>query len=345
MSSERPTAILLEELPDPALEYAIDGDDARITATNNVFDQQFESELSGTPVSTIFDRFNKSNTTGDKDPLAHLLQGDQIGIRLSGYNRQGPFFVRVIPSDDGTGYLVFSDLRQCPDRSDSPGIDQVSSVITHDLRNPLDVAKAHLRAAEETGDADHFQSVANAHDRMEQIIRDVLTLTRDDIVIQPSEQVAVETAAVDAWKSIDTEHVELIVSETLPIVTADPDRLRRLFENLFRNSVEHTVPDNQSGFEQNTESPNEQSLSSQENKGAEDVTVTVQPFEEGFYVADNGPGIPPTERNIVFNPGYSTQSGGTGLGLAIVKQIVEAHDWKITLTTADCGGAKFEISI
>ncbi|ELZ50481.1 HTR-like protein [Halorubrum coriense DSM 10284] len=345
MSSERRTSILLDELPDPTLAYTIEADDARITATNNAFSQQFETELSGALISTIFDRFNKCNTTGDKEPLTHLLQGDQVGVRLSGYNRQGPFFARIIPSDDDTGYIIFSDLRKCPDRGESPGIDQVSSVISHDLRNPLDVAKAHLQAAQETGDAEHFQSVANAHDRMEQIIRDVLTLTRDDIVIQPSEEVAVEATATDAWESIDTEHVELTVSEALPTVTADPDRLRRLFENLFRNTVEHTIPSNQSEPNQKTDPTDEKSSNSQENWRGDGVTVTVQPFEDGFYIADNGPGIPAAERNVAFNPGYSTRSGGTGLGLAIVKQIIEAHDWEVTLTVADCGGAKFEINI
>ncbi|ELZ39865.1 HTR-like protein [Halorubrum californiense DSM 19288] len=344
MSSERPTGILLEELPDPTLAYTIEGDDARITETNEIFDQQFETASSGTLVSTIFDLFNESDTTGDKDPLEHLLQGDQVGIRLSGYHHRGPFFVRIIPSDDGTGYLVFSDLRECPDREEAPGIDQVSSVISHDLRNPLDVAKAHLRAAKETGDPEHFRSVANAHDRMEQIIRDVLTLTRDDIVIQPLEEVAVEAAATDAWKSIDAEHAELTVSEALPTVTADPDRLRRLFENLFRNSVEHTTAAKHPEHKRDTEPATEQPLDTQENPVVDRVTVTVRPSEDGFYIADNGPGIPPTERNIVFNPGYSTRSGGTGLGLAIVKQIVEAHEWEITLTAGESGGAKFEIT-
>ncbi|MEZ3165115.1 HAMP domain-containing sensor histidine kinase [Halorubrum sp. RMP-47] len=344
MSSECPTGILLDELPDPTLAYTIEGDDARITETNEIFDRQFENSSSATSVSTIFDRFNESDTTGDKDPLEHLLRGEQAGIRLSGYHHRGPFFVRIIPSDNDTGYLVFSDLRECPDRKEAPGIDQVSSVISHDLRNPLDVAKAHLRAATETGDPEHFRSVANAHDRMEQIIRDLLTLTRDNIVIQPSEEVAVEAAATDAWKSIDAERAELTVSEALPTVTADPDRLRRLFENLFRNSVEHTIPEKHPEREQDTEPATEQSLDTQENRGADRVMMTVQPLEDGFYIADNGPGIPPTERNIVFNPGYSTQSGGTGLGLAIVEQIVEAHEWNITLTAGEGDGAKFEIS-
>ncbi|OYR43979.1 MULTISPECIES: HAMP domain-containing sensor histidine kinase [unclassified Halorubrum] len=344
MSDDRHTAIPLREFPDPALAYTVDGDDARVTATNDAFEQQFEQELVGGRVSTIFDRFNSYNTTGDREPVSHLVRGDRIGIRLDGYGNRGPFFARVIPSDDDTGYLVFTDLRECPDEGYSPGVDQVSSVISHDLRNPLDVAKAHLRAAQETGDPEHFESVADAHDRMERIIRDVLTLTRDDAVVQPTEEVAIETAARDAWESIDTEQVELTVSESLPTVTADPDRLQRLFENLFRNSVEHGVATDETGNDQPTKAPTKGRSNGRDGQTSESTTVAVHPFEGGFYIADDGPGIPSTEREIVFTPGYSTRSGGTGLGLAIVDRIVEAHGWDLTLTAADDGGARFEIS-
>lgn len=345
MSDDRGTAIPLREFPDPALAYAVEGEDAHVTAANEAFEQQLDQGSADDRVSAIFDQFSECRTTGDHDPLTHLIQGDQIGIHLNRYNGRGPFFVRVIPADDGAGYLVFSDLRECPDREDPPGVDQVSSVISHDLRNPLDVAKAHLRAAEETGDPEHFESVADAHDRMEQIIRDVLTLTRDGPVAQPSERVAVETAAREAWRSIDTEQVELTASESLPTVTADPDRLRRLFENLFRNSVEHGTPRSQAGREQETGPSVEDRSNAQDNQAEPKAVVTVQPFEDGFYVADNGPGIPSTKRDVVFTPGYSTQTGGTGLGLAIVDRIVEAHDWELTLTTADCGGVRFEVSV
>jgi signal transduction histidine kinase len=345
MSDDRRTAIPLRKLSEPALAYTVEGDDAHVTATNDAFERRFERGPSDLRVSTMFERFNRCETTGDRDPLTHLIRGDQTKIRLDGYNDDGPFFVRVIPSDDDAGYLVFSDPAEWPDREDAPGVDQVSSVISHDLRNPLDVAKAHLRAAQETGDPEHFDSVADAHDRMERIIRDVLTLTRDGTVIQPSKEVAIETASRDAWNSMDTEQAELKVSESLPTVTADPDRLQRLFENLFRNSVEHGVSDERTEHERDGEPPVGDRSAAQNGKKGNKVTVTVQPFEGGFYVADDGPGIPSTKRNIVFTPGYSTHADGTGLGLAIVERIVEAHGWDITLTAAESGGARFEIGI
>jgi signal transduction histidine kinase len=73
------------------------------------------------------------------------------------------------------------------------------------------------------------------------------------------------------------------------------------------------------------------------------VTVSAGALDDGFYIADDGPGIPPTEQNKVFEPGYSTQGDGTGLGLAIVDRIVAAHGWELTLTTASNGGVRFEV--
>ncbi|MFB6164366.1 MAG: sensor histidine kinase, partial [Haloarculaceae archaeon] len=77
---------------------------------------------------------------------------------------------------------------------------------------------------------------------------------------------------------------------------------------------------------------------------AEDASVTVWigALEDGFYVEDDGPGIPPDERAEVFDPGYTTATRGTGFGLHIVEQIAEAHDWDASITSGRAGGARFE---
>lgn len=65
---------------------------------------------------------------------------------------------------------------------------------------------------------------------------------------------------------------------------------------------------------------------------------------DSFYVEDNGQGIPPDEREAVFESGYSTADDGTGFGLSIVSEIVEAHGWALRLTDGERGGARFEIT-
>jgi signal transduction histidine kinase len=74
------------------------------------------------------------------------------------------------------------------------------------------------------------------------------------------------------------------------------------------------------------------------------VTVTVGELADGFYIEDDGPGIPEGDWQTVFDPGYSTAEQGTGFGLSIVKQVVDAHDWAIEITEGTKGGARFEIT-
>jgi signal transduction histidine kinase len=98
-------------------------------------------------------------------------------------------------------------------------------------------------------------------------------------------------------------------------------RLARLFENLFRNSVEHG--------------------SRPEGDG---VSVCVGTLPGGFYVEDDGVGISPGERGHVLEFGYSTTEDGTGIGLGIVEDVATAHGWTVSITESASGGARFEFT-
>ncbi len=201
------------------------------------------------------------------------------------------------------------DLEQTNER-----LDEFASVLSHDLRNPLTVAQLRLQLAAEECTSDHLDAVADAHDRIDGLISDVLALARSGKQIGDTELVALAPPVSDCWQSVASWEATLHCG-VAGRIRADPSRLRQLFENLFRNSVEHTT---------------------------EDVTITVGQLADGFYVEDDGPGIPAKRREAVFETGYSGCPDGTGLGLQIVEQIVEAHGWKIQIAEAD--GARFEIT-
>ena len=192
-------------------------------------------------------------------------------------------------------------------------LEQFASAASHDLRNPLNIASGHLDLARETGADEHFETVDENHDRMASIIEDVLVLAREGTFVEETEPIALDSLAVDCWKGVETGDAELVVDGE-PTVEGDGRKLRHVFENLFRNSVEH---------------------------GGENVTVEVGPLDDGFYIADDGPGVPESEHEAVFEQGYSG-SDGTGFGLAIVESIAEAHGWTIRLTESRSGGARFE---
>lgn len=196
-------------------------------------------------------------------------------------------------------------------------LDEFASVVSHDLRNPLNVAEGRLELAQEECVSEHLDAVALAHGRMRALIDDLLALAHGDE--RPSDVTTVELAelAENCWQNVDTKDATLVINIDRTI-SADQRRLRHLFENLIRNAIEH---------------------------GGTNVTVTVGEMEEGFYIEDDGPGIPEDRREDVFEASYSTTQEGTGFGLSIVNQIAEAHDWEIRVTEGTSGGARFEISV
>jgi nitrogen fixation/metabolism regulation signal transduction histidine kinase len=337
MTEESERAIPIGVHPDPVLAYAVREGRARVTETNGAFEATFERASVGSPVSAVFDRFEIAESAGGGDPHDHLLRGERAVVYLDGFGEGTTYLARVVPADgdDGGGgeggFLVFAPLGDVLDLAETAGIEEVASVLSHDLRNPLDVATANLRAARETGEAEHFEAVAGAHDRMRTIIRDVLTLAGGRDAVDPTERIAIGSAVEDAWQSVETAGATLDVRDTLPTAFADADRLRRVFENLFRNAVEHGA----------TSSRHSADGAAEHSGGA--VEVRVGALDGGFYVADDGPGIPESEREAVFDPGYSSDAGGAGLGLAIVDRIVAAHGWEVEVTSADGGGARFEV--
>jgi PAS domain S-box-containing protein len=207
-------------------------------------------------------------------------------------------------------------------------LEEFASVVSHDLRNPLSVARGYLDLAHEACDApeadDHFDRISRAHERMARLISDLLSLARQGQTVGDTESVPVADLAERSWGVVDAADATLDVGDP-PAVEADPKRLSSLLENLFRNAVEH---------------------------GGDAVTVRVGALEDettggptGFFVEDDGPGVPATDREKVFERGYTTGDGGTGFGLSIVGGIVDAHGWDVSLVESDDGGARFEVRV
>ena len=227
-------------------------------------------------------------------------------------------------------------------------LDEFASIVSHDLRNPLNVLSGYLRLARETGTDSYFDRCERALDEMERLIEDVLTLAKQGEAVGSFERVHLGELAArysdDAFGSASGEdpfggeasgedpfgseasgdETSGGEAEVAPIdvgveaegeICADPGRVRQLLGNLFRNAAEH---------------------------GGECVVVGDLP--DGFYVEDDGPGIDPDEREKVFESGYTTSETGTGFGLSIVQRIAEAHGWDVAVTEGERGGARFEFT-
>jgi len=225
-------------------------------------------------------------------------------------------------------------------------LDEFAAVVAHDLRNPLNVASGQLELERMDRDSEHLKRAATAMDRMETLIDRTLTLARSGHVISDTEAVALEELVDSCWEAVPTADATL-ENEATAVIDADPDRLRHLFENLFRNSVEHGSTSSQSGADDGVEQGTTGSRTKSDDgleRGSADLTIRVDEMATGFYVADDGSGIPSEKRDAVLDDGYTTTDGEGGLGLAIVQRIVEAHGWEIDVTESDEGGTRFEIT-
>ncbi len=200
--------------------------------------------------------------------------------------------------------------------SQNDRLEEFASVVSHDLRNPLNVAQGRLSLAQETGETEHLDAAAGALDRMETLIEDLLTLARTGNEISETETIDLGILVENCWEIVETTEADIEISVE-GTIEADRSRLRQLLENLIRNAIDHSDGD---------------------------VMLTVGRLSDGFYIEDDGPGIPEDIRDEIFDTGYSTSEEGTGFGLSIVSQVADAHGWDVHVTESEAGGARFEIT-
>jgi PAS domain S-box-containing protein len=330
--------------------------------------------------------------TVDPEEVTAFWAGMDVGARRrfeGTYRRKdGSTFpvelhVRRLDTADADRFLVIARdvterrARREELRRQNERLEEFASVVSHDLRNPLNVARGQLDLAREATDDEHLDAVAAAHDRMARLVEDLLELAREGDAVHDPGPVDLDALAADCWRTVETGDATLETAVEGRVV-ADRGRLRRLLENLVRNAVEHGSTGGQnaehsgdvaerSSAGSRTESDDaveHGSTSSQNAQRPDDdgagadidgertadggtdagVTVTVGTTGDGFYVADDGVGVPAAEREQVFEAGYSTHPDGTGFGLAIVEEVCDAHDWSVAITESAAGGARFEVT-
>jgi len=316
---------LVTAVGDPV--YAVD-EDGKFTFANEAFESLTgydPDDLIGRGVDLLL---SDTDVERRENLIAELLRdpGRTAGtVELDVVTREGEHVpcenhVALLPMEDGAYHGTVGVIREIADRKERERrLEEFASVVSHDLRNPLNVIQGRVELTQETGDTEHLDAVGKAADRMERLIDDLLTLARQGEGIGERHTVDIARLARECWSALEPPEGELVVDEP-GTVNADPDRLRELLQNLFRNAIDHAAGDGE-------------------------VTVRVGGTEAGFVVADDGPGIPADRREAVLQRGYTTSEEGTGFGLAIVADIVEAHGWSIAIAESAGGGARFEITV
>jgi PAS domain S-box-containing protein len=315
---------LFELIGDPVVEFEIIDNEPIVRTLNPAFVEVFGYD----PDDMVGDSLNEFIVPPEAgDEATRFDQRTADGKYNSGVvtrlTADGPrdFLYRGIPYERDNrefGFAIYTDITERNKRKQKlqqqkQRLEQFAEVISHDIRNPLNVAKGRA----EMLDQEHADIIARNLDRIEDIIDDVLTVVWTGQPVDGVENIQIADIATQCWGHVETNAATLTIADD-PRIQADSDRFKQLLENLFRNAIEH---------------------------GGADVTITVGTIgSDGIFVADDGTGIPPENRDEVFNRGYSTATDGTGLGLSIVQGICDAHGWEVTVTSSKDGGARFEIT-
>ena len=274
------------------------------------------------------DPFVSAFTRHDEDPREYTVTTSPV--RADGAVRGYAAVVRDVTDRQ----RQIRDLEQ-----QKAQLERFASTLSHDIRNPLNVARGRTELAMADADPTHLEMVDDSLARIERIIDDLLTLSREGRTIDDRQRVALAEVATEAWRTTDTEDASFVIDPDAHVqVYADRTRLRNVFENLFRNAVEHG-----STASRKADDSEEHGSTDSRMVSSNDTTVTLGRHRDGFYVEDDGPGIPDAERESVFEYEYTT-GDGTGLGLAIVDAIARAHGWTVEAREGSDGGARIVFS-
>lgn len=204
------------------------------------------------------------------------------------------------------------ELRQRNER-----LKEFSDIVAHDLRSPLTGAKGYLELAIKNEEPEHLDGVDTALDQMEDLISELLMIARGRSEETEIRTVNLQPIIEESWSRLETTDTILEIEDDLGEVEANETRLRQLFGNLFRNTVEHA---------------------------GDGVTVTVGLLDnsEGFYISDDGVGLGDDSLKQLREPQGTDDMSSVGIGLMSVVDVVDGMDWRLTVPDTE-EGVRFEI--
>lgn len=193
-------------------------------------------------------------------------------------------------------------------------LEALRSLVSHDLGNPINIAAGRLDLVRMDCESEHIGHVESALEEIESLADEGLLFVKAGRELGERSELDLAAIATECWELTEGSEANLEAAQLT--VYAESERLRMLLNQLFENAVVHS---------------------------AEPVTVTVGALadDQGFFVEDDGPGIPEKELEYVFDRGYTTVEERDGHGLALVEEIAGALNWRVEI--AEAAGTRIEI--
>ncbi len=279
----------------------------------------------------------------DESAATFTENGTYEGTRQRLTQKGDPLTVHIQVSsvlneaDELTGMMIsFADVTEVVSLREElikkeklAAIGRISSIVGHELRNPLGVIKNSAyflklvlgKTLNEKVDT-HLSLIEEEVNRCSRIISDLLDFARgpkkpEKRVIHVNELLGDVLHRIRVPEDID---VQMFLHD-VPVVHADKDHLIRVFINIINNAIE-SMP-----------------------KGGNLMVSTL--FVDGnvsISIKDNGGGIDEKDKVKMFTPLFSTKVKGTGLGLYVVKQLIESNGGDISFTSQVNEGTEFTVS-
>ena len=306
--------------PDSTLPAELDTDDTDETLTAAI-ESTGEAQMAGERVHSDTARVLEHTgvSSGDVTALAvPLTDGASVcgvlHLYVTATVTEMPAILPALGRTIGRRLRAFEQASQL--RRERGRLEELRSLVSHDLGNPLNIASGRLELATQSVESSHIGHAETAIERVDRIANRGVDIV--EAGHQPADIAEISLAALaeDCWSDVGESRGTLTVDDAT--LYGDRERVRRLVDELIANAFDHS-------------------------DGALAVDIGPLSAAEGFYVEDDGPGIPPDEREYVVDTGYSTDEERDGLGLSIVTEIAGAHGWDISIDQPDSGGTRVEV--
>lgn len=279
-----------------------------------------DHQSSVTSSENLLERLLREGQVTDVEVYCSTADGGAIPMSLS---------ASTLVDDQGTPTGIVCVAKDISERKKAEERAQfLHSLLRHDLGNSLQISQGFLEilndeAFDETKQEYLDQSLDAIEDAVE-LISNVRTLNRIDgsesLRAVPLDKTITE--ALERHKGLKRDKEVETETETDDLSVMAGSLLQEVFANLFENTLVHS------------------------NASLLRVSSTVESQSVTVHVEDDGDGIPPSERENIFQRGYSTgESSGSGLGMYIVSQLVDAYDGTVTLEESELGGAQFDVTL
>ena len=321
------------------------GADGLITLVNTQTEILFgydRSKIVGRPMEMLVpERFRPNHGGHFRGFFAAPAPRMGVGRELLGLRRDGsevPVEIGLNSIATADGQFVLASVTDITERkraqaelqSRAAEMERFTYTVSHDLKSPLITIKSYVAMIDQDlggGNIDRARAdlhrVAKAADKMNQLLEELLSLSRVGRVVNTPEKILFGSLVEEALElvagGINNGHVHVEVAPDLPSVTVDRRRIVEVLQNLIDNACKF--------------------MGSQPEPEIR-IGASSDGTETRFYVQDNGVGVEPRHHERIFGlfDKLDPKPGGSGAGLAIVKRIIETHGGRIWIESPGSGG-------